>query len=162
MSPQSDLGRRSVSTVPGGKPRTHRTKSKDMLDAEGYSSGDNGEGSVSSSRRSGTERVNAEISVDNIVEGGRRKRAFESSVSYESGYQSAQCSHPTGATSLCPTASPNERIHLLHLATAPKWSNRCRLAVCVQQPAELFLHPTIAVSPELREWRQLCPAQCEW
>jgi len=36
---------------------------------------------VTSSRRSKTAQVNAEISVDNIVEGGRRKRAFESSVS---------------------------------------------------------------------------------
>lgn len=83
MSPQSELGRRSMSAAPGGKPRTHRTKSKDtsaMGDADGYSSGDNGEGSVASSRRSKTEQVNAEISVDNIVEGGRRKRAFESSV----------------------------------------------------------------------------------
>jgi len=83
MSPQSDIDRRSASLAPGGKPRTYRTKSKDasvMGDADGYSSGDNGEGSVTSSRRSKTEQVNAEISVDNIVEGGRRKRAFESSV----------------------------------------------------------------------------------
>lgn len=84
MSPQSDIGKRSASVAPGSKPRTHRTKSKDnsMLgDAEGYSSGDNGDGSVASSRRSKVEQVNAEISVENIVEGGRRKRAFESSVS---------------------------------------------------------------------------------
>jgi len=83
MSPQSELGRRSMSAAPGGRPRTYRTKSKDPSvkgDADGYSSGDNGEGSVTSSRRSKTEQVNAEISVDNIVEGGRRKRAFESSV----------------------------------------------------------------------------------
>ncbi|EMC98462.1 hypothetical protein BAUCODRAFT_66299 [Baudoinia panamericana UAMH 10762] len=83
MSPQSDAGRRSVSTAPGGKLRTHRLKSRDNSaagDADGYSSGDNGEGSVTSSRRSKTEQVNAEISVDNIVEGGRRKRAFESSA----------------------------------------------------------------------------------
>ena len=82
-SPQSDIGRRSASAAPGGKPRAQRTKSKDnsvLGDAEGYSSGDNGGGSVTSSRRSKTELVNAEISVDNIVEGGRRKRAFESSV----------------------------------------------------------------------------------
>ena len=70
--------------MPGGRPRAHKTKSKDNSvagDADGYSSGENGEGSVTSSRRSKTEQVNAEISVDNIVEGGRRKRAFESSVS---------------------------------------------------------------------------------
>jgi hypothetical protein len=46
----------------------------------GYSSGD-GAGSVSS--RTKSEHLgNTEISLDNIVEGGRRKRAkFESSVS---------------------------------------------------------------------------------
>ena len=84
MSPASELGRRSNSALPSNKPRTYRTKSRDnsvLGDADGYSSGDNGGGSVTSSRRSKTEQVNAEISVDNIVEGGRRKRAFESSVS---------------------------------------------------------------------------------
>ena len=47
----------------------------------GYSSGDGAPGSVSSKTKS--EHIgNTEISLDNIVEGGRRKRAkFESSVS---------------------------------------------------------------------------------
>lgn len=49
----------------------------------GYSSSDGGAGSVTSSRKAKSEHLaSAEISVDNIVEGGRRKRAkFESSVS---------------------------------------------------------------------------------
>lgn len=50
----------------------------------GYSSSDGGAaGSVTSSRKARSEQLaSAEISVDNIVEGGRRKRAkFESSVS---------------------------------------------------------------------------------
>ena len=83
LSPQSDAGRRSASVAAGSRPRPHKTKSKDNTmygDMEGYSSGDNGGGSVTSSRRSTKEVVNAEISVDNIVEGGRRKGAFESSV----------------------------------------------------------------------------------
>ncbi len=48
----------------------------------GYSSGDGAPGSVSSKTKS--EHIgNTEISLDNIVEGGRRKRAkFESSVSF--------------------------------------------------------------------------------
>jgi hypothetical protein len=86
LSPQSEAGRRSASAAPGGKPRPQRTKSKDNSvygDVDGYSSGDNGGGSVASSRRSKAEQVNAEISVENIVEGGRRKRAFESSVGQE-------------------------------------------------------------------------------
>ncbi len=50
----------------------------------GYSSGDGAPGSVSS--RTKSDHIgNTEISLDNIVEGGRRKRAkFESSVSYYS------------------------------------------------------------------------------
>ncbi|KAK0302817.1 hypothetical protein LTR01_008491 [Friedmanniomyces endolithicus] len=82
MSPHPEHGQRSASAAPGGRQRVHRTKSKDNSAAgegDGYSSDDNGGGSVTSSRRSKTEQVNAEISVDNIVEGGRRKRAFESS-----------------------------------------------------------------------------------
>jgi len=51
-----------------------------MGDNDGYSSGDNDNGSVASSRRSKAEEIKADITVDNIVEGGRRKRAFESSV----------------------------------------------------------------------------------
>ncbi|KAF2719760.1 hypothetical protein K431DRAFT_321501 [Polychaeton citri CBS 116435] len=77
-SPTSEAGRRSASGI---RPRStkHRSRENSAFGDDGYSSGDNGEGSVTSSRRSKTEQVNAEISVDNIVEGGRRKRAFESS-----------------------------------------------------------------------------------
>ena len=52
----------------------------------GYSSGDGGAGSVTSSRKARSEQLaSAEISLDNILEGGRRKRAkFESSVSLAS------------------------------------------------------------------------------
>lgn len=80
-SPHSDYGPRSVSAAPARRPKS---KSKDINvhdDADGYSSDDGANGSVTSSRRSRTEQVNAEISVNNIVEGGRRQRAFESSVS---------------------------------------------------------------------------------
>lgn len=83
VSPQSDTGRRSASAAPGHRSRTQRIKSKDnsvMGDHDGYSSDNNDNGSVASSRRSKVEEIKAEITVDNIVEGGRRKRAFESSV----------------------------------------------------------------------------------
>ena len=63
--------------------RTHKTKDQDSFAdgyADGYSDSDGGNGSVTSSRREA--HVSAEISVNNIVEGGRRKRAkFDSSVS---------------------------------------------------------------------------------
>lgn len=83
-SPHSEYARRSVSAAPARGVRA-KSKSKDNSvhddDADGYSSDDGANGSVTSSRRSRTEQVNAEISVNNIVEGGRRQRAFESSVS---------------------------------------------------------------------------------
>jgi hypothetical protein len=83
MSPHSDSGHRSASAAPGNKARLQKSKSKDnsvMGDHEGYSSDINDNGSIASSRRSKAEEIKAEITVDNIVEGGRRKRAFESSV----------------------------------------------------------------------------------
>lgn len=83
VSPLSDAGRRSMSAAPGHRSRSQKMKSKDnsvMGDHDGYSSDNNDNGSVASSRRSKVEEIKAEITVDNIVEGGRRKRAFESSV----------------------------------------------------------------------------------
>ncbi|CAK1361849.1 putative transcriptional regulatory protein [Cercospora beticola] len=82
VSPHSELGRRSASAAPNGKAKIHRTKSRDnglSGDNDGYSSADNDNGSVASSRRSKAEEIKADITIDNIVEGGRRKRAFESS-----------------------------------------------------------------------------------
>ena len=71
----------------GGQSRgssTHGSFADIMSDgANGYSSGDGAPGSVSS--RSRGDLGNTEISIANIVEGGRRKRAkFESSVSISS------------------------------------------------------------------------------
>lgn len=84
-SPNGGRGRRStsVSTSPGKKGRSRSSKTRapnydnhsDSMN--GYSSGDNG-GSVTSKAKD--QIGNTDISVDNIVEGGRRKRAkFESS-----------------------------------------------------------------------------------
>lgn len=90
-SPRSGRGRRSVSastnskrTRPAAKSRTGSSHGS-FAEAHGdeYSDSDGGNGSVSSSRRNRAEQLaSAEISLDNIVEGGRRKRAkFDSSVS---------------------------------------------------------------------------------
>ena len=56
----------------------------------GYSSSDGGAGSVSGSRKARSEQFgSAEISLENVVEGGRRKRAkFESSVSSNPTFES--------------------------------------------------------------------------
>ncbi|KAF2156606.1 hypothetical protein K461DRAFT_1334 [Myriangium duriaei CBS 260.36] len=68
-----------------GKSKSRSQKPQDLRDAldnlrDDYSDSDGGNGSVASSRRSRADaHASAEISVDNIVEGGRRKRAkFES------------------------------------------------------------------------------------
>jgi hypothetical protein len=96
MSPNQGRGRRSASVgtnpLPMKKSRSrsgfksrgssaHGSFADNHSDGvNGYSSGDGAPGSVSSKTKS--EHIgNTEISLDNIVEGGRRKRAkFESSV----------------------------------------------------------------------------------
>ncbi|KAF2838374.1 hypothetical protein M501DRAFT_936398 [Patellaria atrata CBS 101060] len=93
VSPHSHRGRRSTSVStnpksrarPGMKSRGTSSQGGSFNelngDIAGYSDSDGGNASVTSSRRSKMEQVaSAEISVDNIVEGGRRKRAkFDSS-----------------------------------------------------------------------------------
>lgn len=92
-SPQPGRGRRSASAMSNSRraaraaaksrgPSSHGSFADGNGDANGYSDSENGDASVTS-RRSRKEQVaSAEISVDNIVEGGRRKRAkFDSSVS---------------------------------------------------------------------------------
>ena len=92
-SPKSGRSRRSASAQKyrsrsGLKYRgTSFQAGMDELNSDtinGYSSSDGGAASVTSSRKARSEQLaSAEISVDNIVEGNRRKRAkFESSVSY--------------------------------------------------------------------------------
>lgn len=90
-SPQPGRGRRSASASTNAKRGRPTIKSRGNsshgsfgdMNGDVYSDSDGGEGSVTSSRRSRKEPLaSADISVDNIVEGGRRKRAkFDSSVS---------------------------------------------------------------------------------
>jgi hypothetical protein len=98
ISPNSGRGRRSNSATANPPPATKKSRSGSGYKSRGssahgsfadiysdgmngYSSGDGGAGSVSSKTKS-EHLGNTEISLDNIVEGGRRKRAkFESSVS---------------------------------------------------------------------------------
>lgn len=86
-SPGSSASRRSPSADRRERPRSSRQQEpgagNNDSHGEYYSDSDAGNGSVTSSRRSRAEaHASAEISVENIVEGGRRKRAkFESSVS---------------------------------------------------------------------------------
>ena len=75
---------RSRSGIKSRDPSVHGSFEDGNYDAaNGYSSSDGAAGSVSGSRKARSEQfASAEISLDNVVEGGRRKRAkFESSVS---------------------------------------------------------------------------------
>ena len=89
-SPKPNQGRNSANSRsrPRSGMKSHSSSFQNGLDElndahNGYSSSDGVAGSVSGSRTARSEQLaTAEISVDNIVEGGRRKRAkFESSVS---------------------------------------------------------------------------------
>jgi hypothetical protein len=87
-SPQPGRGRRSASVSkrlrPSAKSRANSSHGSFADVNVDYSDSEGDHGSVTSSRRSRKEPLaSADISVDNIVEGGRRKRAkFDSSVSY--------------------------------------------------------------------------------
>lgn len=80
VSAQKNLPRSGLKSRDSSLPRNAEEPHSDPLNV--YSDSEGGAGSVTSSRKARSEQLaSAEISVDNIVEGGRRKRAkFESSV----------------------------------------------------------------------------------
>lgn len=86
-SPPSGRNRRDgpARVQPQLKTKTSSMGELDHDIGNGHSDSDAGSVSVSSSRRAKSDHLaSADISVDNIVEGGRRKRAkFESSVSFD-------------------------------------------------------------------------------
>lgn len=162
-SPQPGRGRRSASASTNIKSRTrpapksrgtssHGSFADVNGDVNNYSDSDGGDASVTSSRRSRKEQVaSAEISVDNIVEGGRRKRAkFDSSVSHP-----VQLLHlrqglitycPSGITLICPSSCSNDCLALVGLPTEahqqPKWC----LALFTQQPTNVRLLPSSPIA----------------
>ncbi|KAL8699831.1 MAG: hypothetical protein Q9201_005778 [Fulgogasparrea decipioides] len=79
VSAQKNPYRSGIKSRDASLPRNTEENNSDAWNA--YSDSDGGAGSVTSSRKARSEQLaSAEISVDNIVEGGRRKRAkFESS-----------------------------------------------------------------------------------
>ena len=128
-SPVPGRGRRSASISkrirPSVKSRGNSSHGS-FAEANGdaYSDSDGDHGSVTSSRRSRKEPLaSADISVDNIVEGGRRKRAkFDSSVStyLMDGLHSCLMKvRFAGAAPVCPSTSPNDGFVVLRLSSAP-------------------------------------------
>ena len=90
-SPRNARGGRSASIQKGRSRSGIKSRDTSVLGsfddsnndaANGYSSSDGGAGSVTGSRKARSEQfASAEISLENVVEGGRRKRAkFDSSV----------------------------------------------------------------------------------
>ncbi|KJR84813.1 C6 finger domain protein [Sporothrix schenckii 1099-18] len=86
VSPNGNRGRRSDSASTNSKNRSRSSKNRQQSDAygpdsmAGYSSGDGAPGSNNGRAKEQQPIGNTDISLENIVEGGRRKRAkFESS-----------------------------------------------------------------------------------
>ncbi|KAF1346121.1 hypothetical protein BDV97DRAFT_378993 [Delphinella strobiligena] len=115
QSPQSIKSHRSASTT---KPRSrvHKSKEHDAY-ADGYSDSDAGEGSVTSSRREA--HVSAEISVNNIVEGGRRKRA-----KFDSSELPLFVPPQVPASNSISSVSPQRRVNGDIVASPYSWSNQ--------------------------------------
>lgn len=90
-SPNGGRGRRSTSTggnpASGKKGRSRSSKNRSRVNGDGHGDSFNGysssDGTAGPSSRAKEQIGNTDISVENIVEGGRRKRTkFESSVGY--------------------------------------------------------------------------------
>lgn len=161
QSPHPGRGRRSASAA------THSRRNRPTVKSRGNSShgsfaehhGDysdsDGEGSVSSSRRSRKEPLaSAEISVDNIVEGGRRKRAkFDSSVSairLAIPYKFLTQIVFSGAASIRSSPSSHDKLYLVRLSSAPHQWEYGRLAILHEQPSDLLILASTSIPPELR------------
>jgi hypothetical protein len=96
--------------------------------------------------------ASAEISVDNIVEGGRRKRAkFDSSVSTYSGHVS--CISLTlvpsiGAASVRTASSPHDCFTVVRIPSATYQRKHCWLAILCQS-ADILILASAALAAEL-------------
>ena len=109
----------------------------------GYSSSDGGAGSVTSSRKARSEQLaSAEISVDNIVTGGRRKKAkFESSVSgrLQTSPNIRLMFGTIGTSSLRPPSSTSSKLRVLCLASTTIQRRRRSISICETHPAHFHV-----------------------
>lgn len=119
-----------------------------------YSDSDGGDGSVTSSRRSKKEPLaSADISVDNIVEGGRRKRAkFDSSVSNfddEAGYSRSNSGVFSGAAFVRTSSGSDDRLAIVRLSSTSRQRKHGRIALLHEQPADVLLPASSALASKL-------------
>jgi hypothetical protein len=125
-----------------------------FAEADGYSDSEGENGSVSSSRRSRKEPLaSAEISVDNIVEGGRRKRAkFDSSVSTHRRNVLRNRLTPIpsiGAASVRSTSGSHHCFFVVRISSATYQRKHRRFAILCQ-PADVLILAPSALATELR------------
>lgn len=179
QSPQPGRGRRSASASTNMRPRgrpliksrgtsSHGSFADPNGDVGGYSDSDGGDASVTSSRRSRKEQVaSADISVDNIVEGGRRKRAkFDSSVSVfclvNRLYNYLMFSSIAGAPSVRSSSSSYDSFALLGFPTEANQQSKWSLSLLAQQSANLFILASSSIPSELRTWRLFIPTRLDY
>lgn len=150
LSPSSNRSHRSASAAPVGKAKLRTQKSEDSAgygdNGDVYSDSDGGNGSVTSSRREG--HASAEISVDNILEGGRRKRAkFESSVSQRAISDRSSCLHVSGTAAFRTSTGSSHHILVFSVSTkTDQW--RCCVAPAILQPANFHIPSANAIATE--------------
>ena len=161
-SPKPGRGRRSASAQKnrsrsGLKSRgTSFQAGMDELNSDtvnGYSSSDGGAGSVSSSRKARSEQLaSAEISIDNIVAGNRRKRAkFESSVSHIIPAKTLIYFRTdfVGATTLRSCSSTCASLHILHISTKAFELSGKSISLPSANSKILLLQPADTISSRL-------------
>lgn len=158
LSPDAHRGRRSLSRSTNSKSRSRpglkvRATSShgSMADLNGdYSDSEAGEGSVTSSRRENL--ASADISLDNIVEGGRRKRAkFDSSVSVRCHHicEDQDSNSACLGTALVRTPSgAHDDVHLVCFAPETNQQHQRCFSLLLLEPADIFIHQPASLAAE--------------
>lgn len=160
MSP-SNRSRRSVSqhkqSRAGIKNRASSTHGSFNGDeTPEYSDSDGGYGSATGSKRARSEQhfASSEISMENILQDGRRKRPkFESSVSYDGHAAFIHLSNhqllPLGIAVVRPSSGSDHHVSLFHLAATSLGWPRDGITVRPSDAAPVYFPTTVAVSSEL-------------
>lgn len=128
---RSPSRRRGSANIWPCQPSADQQDDRDAVN--GYSDSDGGSVSGAGSRRAKSDNVaSAEISVDNILEGNRRKKAkFESSVSLKqiamyqdhsfqvsvALYCKLELTYPKGTTALHPSSNACDSFNIIHVAS---------------------------------------------
>lgn len=167
-SPSPNIGRSARSTSVGtnnsGAPKSRSRSTKYRGDGgeshNGYSSGDGAPGS--NSGRNKDQIGNTEISVENIVEGGRRKRAkFESSVRCHichsgilpnEAFANGFIHLSKGAAFVCPATDAGRNVEPFRISCPPSRAPPRFLALCSPWTEPVYKPSTAPIPPEQWQW----------